>query len=179
MAVLSSAAPAVLMSQDANELPALVEQYWLRTFHFALQLVGNREDAMDVTQDAFLRLHRTWHRRDTTRPFAPWFYAIVRNLAIDLLRKRTSRREVDYSKAPEMSSGPGPEVLAERTELKTKAWEAISRLPQPQREVLILRDLHGFSYAEIAETIGVPASTVNARLHHARETLRSKLGRYF
>jgi RNA polymerase sigma-70 factor (ECF subfamily) len=164
--------------KPAGEFEALVAEYRLRAFHFALQIVGNREDAMDVTQEAFLKVHRNWRMRDPDRPFAPWFYAILRNMAIDFLRKRASRREEAPETAPDVSFRPGPEALAAKGELQEKVWEAIAQLPEQQREVLVLRDLHGFSYKEIAEIVGAEASTVNSRLHDARETMRRKLRRY-
>jgi RNA polymerase sigma-70 factor, ECF subfamily len=158
----------------ASDLGALARTYRLRAFHFALQLVGNRDDAMDVTQEAFLRLHRHWQRRDPERPFAPWLYSIVRNLAIDLHRRRATRgnQEGDVEGRDE---GPGPEILAEQSEQKAAVWRAISALPGPLREVVILRHLHGLSYSEIAEAAGVPVTTVNNRLHDARERLRQQL----
>jgi RNA polymerase sigma-70 factor (ECF subfamily) len=163
---------------EVDEFAGLVRDYKLRAFHFALQMVGHTEDAMDLTQEAFIRVHRHWNRRDRSRPFAPWFYSILRNLAIDLLRKRTSLREEALEAAKVEPAGPGPEILAEQSELKARVWKAISGLPQAQREVVILRDLHGFTYAEIAETLGVPVSTVTSRLHDGRERLRSRLEKY-
>ena len=162
----------------ADEFEALVSEYRLRAFHFALQIVGNREDAMDVTQEAFLKVHRNWRMRDPNRPFAPWFYAILRNMAIDFLRKRATYREEAPETAQDISHRPGPEALAVKGQVQEKVWEAIGRLPEPQREVLVLRDLHGFSYKEIAEIVGVETTTVNSRLHDARETMRRKLRRY-
>ncbi len=161
-----------------DEFTLLVREHRSRAFYFALQMVGNREDAMDITQEAFLRLHRHWHRRDPERPFAPWMYAIVRNLAIDFLRKRKSRRETDLDAAANHPAGAGPEVLAEQSEVKAAVWKAINQLPPAQREVVILRELHGLSYAEIAEVTGEPVTAINSRLHDAREKLRSKLERY-
>ena len=178
MAVLTQVAAPPPASAAKNELTELVREYRVRAFHFALQIVGNREDAMDITQEAFLKVHRNWSRRDPGRPFAPWFYTILRNLAIDFLRKRTSRREEDAESAPDISHRPGPEALAEKGQIQEKVWLAIEQLPEAQREVVVLRDLHGFSYKEIAEIIGESSTTVNSRLHDARETLRRKLRRF-
>ena len=174
MATATQAATGILVNPSADEFEDLFHRYWQRGFHFALQTVGNREDAMDLAQEAFLRVHRHWGRKDSHRPFAPWFFKILRNLAIDRLRRRAVRPE--SQEVPETDPGPGPEVLAERSEIKARVWQAISRLPEPQREVLILRDIHGFSYKEIAEIDGTSVSTVTSRLHSARETLRRKLG---
>ena len=176
MATATQAATGILVNRSADEFEDLFHRYWQRGFHFALQTVGNREDAMDLAQEAFLRVHRRWDRKDADRPFAPWFFRILRNLAIDRLRRRAARPESPSQDLPETDPAPGPEVLAEKSEIKARVWQAISQLPQPQRELLILRDLHGFSYKEIAEIGGASVSTVTSRLHSARENLRRKLG---
>lgn len=157
-----------------DELGALARDYGPRAFRFALQIVGNRDEAMDVVQEAFLRLHRHWGRRDPSRPLAPWLYAIVRNLGVDVLRRRSTHAAEEAG--PEVADGgPGPEVLLERSQQRTALWAAIGRLPVAMREVFLLRELHGLSYAEIGEVLGVPVSTVNNRLHDARVRLRSDL----
>lgn len=168
----------VRLREETDDLTAAVREYRVRAYHFALQMVGNSEDALDVTQEAFLRLHRHWHRRDRSRPLAPWLYSILRNLAIDLLRRKASRKEDPIEAAPDAAPVAGPEILAERSEIKARVWRAIDSLPAAQKEVIVLRDLHGLAYAEIAEALSVPVSTVNSRLHDARETLRRKLERY-
>jgi len=154
-------------------------QYKAKAFHYALQLVGNREDAMDVTQEAFLRIHRHWKRRDVSRPFAPWLYSVVRNLAIDVLRRRGTRKECCIeAAAPKPSPAPDPEIQTRRTEISVRLWREIQRLPDVQREALLLRDWHGLSYSEIAEATGVNVTTINSRLHDARVRLRDRLRRY-
>ena len=172
------------MVVDANvagqdvEFIELFHEYKLKAFHFALQTLGNREDAMDVTQEAFLRLQRHWSRRDRSRPFAPWLYSVVRNLAIDVLRKRSSHKECEIEAAPEAAPIPTPELDVQRRELSRRLWTEIQRLPEVQREALLLRDWHGLSYAEIAQSTGTNVTTVNSRLHDARARLRERLRRY-
>lgn len=178
MAAIDTAVVEVSVSEQEGEFVELFHEYKMRAFHYALQTVGNREDAMDLTQEAFLRLHRHWHRRDRSRPFAPWLYSVVRNLAIDLLRKRSTRKESDLETAPEASSLPNPETQAQHGELNERLWKEIQRLPDVQREALLLRDWHGLSYAEIAETTGASVTTINSRLHDARVRLRDRLRRY-
>ncbi len=164
---------------ESENLGCLFREYHLRAYRFTLQLVGNPEDAMDITQEAFLRVHRHWSRRDRLRPFAPWLYSIIRNLTVDLYRKRSTRKEtVLDEKQPQASPHPGPEVLAERNKLKERVWLAIHQLSPEQREVLVLRDMHGFAYKEIAAITGNSLTTVNSRLYDAREILRRKLGRH-
>lgn len=178
MAAIEAAVAQVSRVEQEAEFTELFAQYRLRAYHYALQMLGNPDDALEVTQEAFLRLHRHWRRRDPSRPFAPWMYSVVRNLAIDLLRKRASRRECEIEAAPEASPVASPEQDSERRQLSERLWREIERLPEAQREVLLLRDWHGLSYAEIAEATGASVTTVNSRLHDARSRLRERLRRY-
>ncbi len=174
VAVVSKAATA-----ESEDFDRLFRECHLRAYHFTLQLVGNPEDAMDIVQEAFLRVHKHWSRRDKSRPFVPWLYTIIRNLTVDLHRKRGARRETDWDEAqPQESPHPGPDVLAEKNKLKERVWLAIRQLSPEQREVLVLRDIQGFAYKEIAAVTGNSLTTVNSRLHDAREILRRKLRRY-
>ena len=178
MAAIDTAMVEVCVGEPEGDFVDLFSEYRLKAFHYALQMVGNPDDAMDVTQDAFLKLHRHWHRRDPDRAFAPWMYAVVRNVAIDLLRKRSVHRETGLdSAAAERSSVPSPELEASRGELKAQLWREIRRLPDLQREALLLRDWHGLSYTEIAEATGANVTTINSRLHDARARLRERMRR--
>jgi RNA polymerase sigma-70 factor (ECF subfamily) len=178
MAAIEAAVAQVSRVEQEAEFTELFAQYRLRAYHYALQMLGNPDDALEVTQEAFLRLHRHWRRRDPCRPFAPWMYSVVRNLSIDLLRKRAGRRECEIEAAPEAAPVASPEQDSERRELSERLWREIARLPEAQREVLLLRDWHGLSYAEIAEATGASVTTVNSRLHDARSRLRERLRRY-
>jgi len=170
----------VSAGEAESEFVRFFRSYRSKAFHYALQTLGNVDDALDVTQEAFLRLHRHWRRRDPARPFAPWLYSIVRNLAIDLLRKRAARRECNHEDGPPLLASPAasPEVAARRSELAARLWREIRRLPEPQREALLLRDWHGLSYAEIADITGSTVAAVNSRIHDARVRLRERLRRY-
>jgi len=179
MAALQTAVSEVSVAEREDEFLELFQQYRLKAFHYALQTVGNHEDAMDVTQEAFLRLHRHWHRRDSSRPLAPWLYSVVRNLAVDVLRKRMVRKESGLDgMAPKSHSLPTPEAAAEGSEINARLWREIRNLPDVQREALLLRDWHGLSYKEIAEATGTNVTTINSRLHDARTRLRERLRRY-
>lgn len=161
-----------------TDISDIFRQYHTRVFHYALQLVGNREDALDVTQETFLRLHRHWSRRDPARPVAAWLYAIARNLAIDALRKRGIRGETEEDPNTEDTLSRDPEDVATNSELRRQLWSAIRALPEPLREVLLLRDWHGMRYAEIAEITSTNATTVTSRLYEARQRLRKQLRGY-
>lgn len=170
--------PVQTMVEANSEISAVFREYHVRLFHYALQLVGDREDAMDITQEVFLRLHRHWNRRDESKPIAAWLYAIARNLSIDQLRKRGVRSETEENPNLEDEQARDPEDLASNSELRNKLWSAIRGLPEPLREVILLRDWHGMRYAEIAEVTGVNPTTVTSRLYEARQRLRNELRGY-
>lgn len=168
----------------------LVEKYRQQTFYLALQIVGNREDAMDISQESFIRAYHNLGRFDATRPFGAWLLRIVRNLCIDLLRRRRVRRAVsldDPGRGPDGESGrplhetvadertSAADVLVERNELKSKIWRAMGRLDENHRTILVLRDFQDLSYLEMADVLGIPKGTVMSRLHHARRRLREEL----
>ena len=165
-------------SERQQDRAAFFQQHKRRAYLFALQMVGDPEDAMELTQEAFLRLHRDWGRREPLPPAAPWLYAVLRNLAIDLLRKRAARASSLSVSYQEVSGPPDPEVLAERQQRSEALWRAIQRLPEPQREALLLREFHGLSYAEIARITDSTPDLVASRLHDARKRLRRQLARY-
>ena len=165
------------MQADPDEFTALVSEYRTRAFHFLLQIVGNREDALDLLQEAFIRLYTKSERRDPSRPVAPWLYRILRNLAIDHLRRRSYRRVYELDEQRD-GGAVDAESAPESSELKIQLWKAINELPEAQKEVFILREMHGLSYAEMSEVTGEPVTTVTARLHHARHKLREDLRGY-
>lgn len=159
-------------------LAEFFERYKRRAYQFSLQMVGDPDDALELTQEAFLRLHRHWQRRNHSQPAAPWLFAVLRNLAIDLMRRRAVRRQMQSGPEEHSSLEPGPEALAARRQLGAAVWRAIERLPLEQREAILLRDFHGLSYAEIARATGATTGVVASRLHDARERLRRQLARY-
>jgi len=149
-----------------------------RTFAFATRMLGRSADAQDVTQEALVRL---WQHRDRVEGETArfWLRRTTHNLCIDRLRRRRSSPEVEAELQEEISpdTAAGPARLAESAELGSKIEEALSALPVRDRAVLILREIQGLPYAEIAEIVQVPLGTLKARLHRAREQLRAKLVR--
>jgi RNA polymerase sigma-70 factor (ECF subfamily) len=107
-----------------------------------------------------------------------WLLKVVRNLAVDLHRKRSSRRECAVETDVTDVRTRGPETTAMHNELSARLWAEIAVLPPPQREALLLRDWHGLSYAQIADVVGATISTVTWRIHDARTALRKKMTRY-
>ncbi|MHC4471766.1 MAG: RNA polymerase sigma factor [Planctomycetota bacterium] len=159
-------------SRDAFEV--VVKAYMRRAYFAALALVGNREDALDISQEAFVKAYRAIRRFDAARPFYPWFYRIVRNLCYDWLRRRSNRpRNGLEGEIPD--SRANPEVLARRDEIREEVWNAVHRLGERDREILVLRHFQHMSYREIAEALGIPQGTVMSRLFTARSRLRAEL----
>jgi len=126
---------------SAEAFEVLVNKYMKDAYFIALGLVGNREDAMDLSQEAFVRAYR--HIKDVKpgRKFFPWFYQILKNLCISHLRKRRYRRasSLNSEDCPEVASTDdcfSPEVVARRNEIKDKVWQAIGKLDEKHREVI-------------------------------------------
>lgn len=146
----------------------------------ALQLVGNRDDALDLAQDALLRLFAHLGRVAPDRPLRPWLFAIVRNRARDLWCRRAARPGESLDARPDLAAqvvtrSADPEQDAVRNERARQVWAAIGALSPPYREILALRDFHDLAYEEIAEVLDVPIGTVMSRLHRARSALRERL----
>ncbi|UCB52381.1 MAG: RNA polymerase sigma factor [Candidatus Zixiibacteriota bacterium] len=159
----------------------LVEKYKKPAFFIALGLVGNREDAYDISQEAFTRVYTSLGRFNPQHKFFSWFYAILSNLCKNHLRSREIRgryiRSVDDD--AEMSSqtnpAPGPDVLMERNERSLRLWEEISELPLEFKEIIILKHFQGYSYKEISQMLNIPLGSVMSRLYYARKKLKDNL----
>jgi len=165
-------------SPEAFEV--FVNRYMKNAYFIALGLVGNREDAMDLSQEAFIRAYRNIKHLKPDRRFFPWFYQILKNLCISHLRKRRYRQtsSLDGENCPEVAAITdyfSPEVVAGRNELKDKVWQAIGKLDDKHREVIILRHFQNMSYEQIAEALYCNKGTVTSRLYYARKKLEELL----
>ena len=159
-------------SRDA--FGVVVEAYMRRAYVAALAILGNREDALDVSQEAFVKAYRAIRRFDPTRPFYPWFYRILRNVCYDWLRRRRTRPRSGFEgEIADIRSNP--EILARRTEVREEVWRAVNRLKERDREIILLRHFQHLSYAEIADALQIPKGTVMSRLFTARSRLRGEL----
>jgi len=163
---------------DAEAGDQLARHCQRQAYLFALQLTGNPDDALDVAQEALLRLFGTLGRVDPRRPIRPYLLRIVRNLVWDELRKRRVRkvRSLEGDDRDVILDPPDPaldpEARAARRELQRILWAQLGTLPARQREVVALRDYMGLSYAEIARALRIPVGTVMSRLHRGRARLR-------
>ena len=166
-------------SKEAFE--AIVRRYMKDAYFIALGLVGNREDALDLSQEAFIHTYRNIKRFNPDRKFFPWFYQILRNLCFNHLKKTRDerRRFAERFGDQEIERDAGdlftPDVVAERNETKDRVWKAIGRLDDKHREVIILRHFRSLSYEQIAQNLFCGKGTVMSRLYYARKRLKEIL----
>ena len=170
----------MLMGMTNDAFDAAVQRHQRKVFTFARYLLSNREEAEDVTQEVLVRL---WDHLGTVEPdrLGGWLLRVTRNACYDRLRSHRSRRRVLADDAPENATegvatrAPDPEMLAGSTELGRRLMEAIGALREPQRSSVILREINGLSYREIADVLGLTEATVRVTLHRGRRALREEL----
>lgn len=167
-------------TSDAAAFRRLVELHMRALYAHSYRLLGDRDEADDVTQETFVRAWSALDRYDERYTFYTWLRTIATRLALNVLAKRRRRRteggEVFESVAESAADPrPGPEAKAEASELGTRLSAALGELPDEQRTVLVLRAQEGMSYAEIASALAIPVGTVMSRLARARERLRAIL----
>jgi RNA polymerase sigma-70 factor (ECF subfamily) len=138
-------------------------------------VLGHREDAEDVVQEAFLAALANIRTFDTSRKFGPWLYRIVVTRGLNFRKSRSRRTAEPLEDAAVASAEAGPAASAEQAGLKETVATALGQLPERQRMVVQLFDLDGFSGAEIAVMLGVSPGTVRWYLHEARQALRRML----
>lgn len=156
----------------------LMNTYAKRVFNMAYQFCGNREEAEDLTQDIFLKLHHALSKFDFQKNFTAWLLTLSKNYLIDEYRRtkweRTQRDEFD-ERVLAQSTLSGPEDNLARKETQAIIWEGLNRLSSEMRMAVILRDLQGRSYEEMAEILDLPLGTVKSRVNRARLALAEVL----
>lgn len=189
-------------SHAADEFEQLFQRSYSRAYNAAYRMMGNASDAEDLTQEAFVRVWASFDRYDRTRPFEGWLFRILSNLAIDRWRRHANtsvcsldaegsggrgngRRSASGSRdgrsatllaclADERPSSM-PEQSYLRSETGLRVRRALSALPGDYRKAVVLADVQGYSYEEIANCVGCPLGTVRSRLHRGRQLLRQHL----
>jgi RNA polymerase sigma-70 factor (ECF subfamily) len=155
---------------DVEAYNLLVSRWEKRVFNYLLRLVSNREDALDVSQDVFLKAYQNLPKLDAPEKFAGWLFRIAHNEAFSLLRRRRPESEL----APNMAqSDSGGRLLP--LELSLAVESALKRLSEDQREAVLLKIYQGFKFEEMAEILECPVSTVKSRLYTALELLKATL----
>jgi len=167
---------------DSAAFGELVKRHMHRGYRAALGLLGSHDDAMDLSQDAFARALNHAEKMDPDRPFYPWFYQILRRLCFNFLRDRANRKRILDEAGGWIADDPivgslreHPEDRLHREDARRIIVRAMTRLPESQREVLVLREFEGLKYAEIAVLLDIPAGTVMSRLYAARRGLADAL----
>ncbi|MEI9936746.1 MAG: sigma-70 family RNA polymerase sigma factor [Pseudomonadota bacterium] len=169
---------------DKLAFKQLVQRHQRRAFAIALGLLRDEQDAREVVQEAFLRVHRGLDSFHGGSTFFTWLYRIVTNLSIDLMRKPARRdaeldegREFDEADIPLLSriDGADPLDVLRRAEIRNKLEAALAALPVYHRGVIVMREVEGLSYEEMAEAMGVSKGTIMSRLFHARQKLQRAL----
>ncbi len=175
---------------DHEAFRVLVERYQNRAYGLALRVMRDEEAARDVVQEAFLKAYRSLDRFEGRSSFYTWFYRVVMNLCLDAKRRTPAGRHVEWDEQramqtptatgmdaidPDLQRAAGPSGELERAQLRDALRHAIDQLPDDARQTLVLREVDGLSYAEIAEALEIPKGTVMSRLHHARKRMRTLL----
>jgi RNA polymerase sigma-70 factor (ECF subfamily) len=154
----------------------LVSRWEKRVYNYLLRITANREDALDLTQDVFLKAYQNLRKLDDPGRFAPWLYRIAHNEAYSMFRKR--RPETDVEEVQPEASETGITVGGSAVfpiELSLAVASALRRLSPEQRESVVLKIYQGFKFEEMAEILSCPVSTIKSRLYTALELLKIEL----
>ena len=154
----------------------LVSRWEKRVYNYLLRITANREDALDLTQDAFLKAYQNLRKLDDPGRFAPWLYRIAHNEAYSMFRKR--RPETDIDEVEPEATGTRINVGGSSVfpvELSLAVASALDRLTVDQREAVVLKIYQGFKFEEMAEILEVPLSTIKSRLYAALDVLKGAL----
>ncbi len=160
---------------DSQAFGVLVGRYMRAAYAVSLSVTGRHDDAEDAAQEGFMVALARLDDCRTPDRFAGWLLTIVRNRARNLVRREVLR-DTDVLPETAASRGKTPEKAAEHAELQERLGIALQRLPEIQREIVLLHDLEGWRHREIAEHLGIPSGTVRSHLHFARKSLRQDSG---
>lgn len=188
-------------TRDQAAFRSLVQRYYPRIYNAAFRILGNAEEAEEVVQDTCVRVHQNSERFQKGSPFAKWIFRIAHNACMDVLRHKRRRKSLavlpfDPQAAAtdeEIVEGQGPNaIISQLADERPNPAEALdnheqnemiaaslTKLSTEHRTVVVLHDIEGFSYQEIADIIGASLGTVRSRLHYGRLQLRKQLAPYY
>lgn len=173
-------------TQD-REFQALMERTQRQAYHMAYRMTGNRDDAEDITQEAYLRAYRSFGTYNRQLPFESWFFRILSNLFIDVLRRRPKQKPLSLDQPIGEDSGdehlllqiPAPKGNPEQSLMSNvmdeKLQLALTSLPEVFRKAVWFCDVDGYSYEEIADQMGTSIGTVRSRIHRGRLLLKKAM----
>jgi len=177
-----------VQSGDQVAFRALFDRYHRRAFAVAFGVVKNQSDALDIMQEAFIKVHKHIGSFHGASSFYTWLYRIVMNLAIDHVRRARKLTEFDDSVRKSDAAADGallphfadenPAKNVGRQELSSHIQAALDELPEYHRAVILLREVEGLSYEEMAKILRVPKGTIMSRLFHARRKMQQRLQGY-
>jgi RNA polymerase sigma-70 factor (ECF subfamily) len=179
-------------SGDQRAFKLLVERYQRKVYAVALGMLKDKEEAMDVSQEAFVKVYKYLDHFKGDASFYTWLYRITVNICIDIIRKRAGAGgeavEFDETMPMDVSEanigalgsrlGTNPQKSALRRELAEKIQEALAAVPEKHRAILLLREIEGMSYEDLSRTLDIPKGTVMSRLFHARAKVQKILSQY-
>jgi RNA polymerase sigma-70 factor, ECF subfamily len=170
---------------DRDAFRTLFERYHRRAYALAFGVLRHQDDALDVVQDAFIKAHKYLDKFEGNSSFYTWLYRIVMNLAIDHLRKhrRVKPVELDESRMEEGAEegllprilGSNPGRALQDKEIRGRIDKALDELSENHRSVLVMRELEGLSYEEMAQAMDCSKGTIMSRLFHARKNMQKRL----
>lgn len=175
-----------VLKGDHEAFAEIVDIYKDKIFHLSYRMLGNRHEAEDIAQEAFVRAFVNIHSFDQSKKFSTWLYRIATNLCIDRVRKKKPDYFLDsevagtegltlYSQIA--TDEKGPEAAVETMEIQEVVQQEILRLPDKYRVVIVLRYIDELSIREISGVLDIPEGTVKTRIHRGREALRKQLNR--
>ncbi len=175
--------------QDAFQ--ELVERYQRKVYSICYGMLKNKQDSLDVSQEVFIKVYKYLDNFNYNSSFYTWLYRITVNKCIDYIRKQKRRSEVDYDDSIQRNTevegdenimpstlGIQPDRVYGRKELREKMLEALETLTEKHRTILILREVEGLSYEEMAEVLDISKGTVMSRLYHARRYFQDAIKEY-
>jgi RNA polymerase sigma-70 factor (ECF subfamily) len=174
----------------ADAFRALVVRYQRKVYALALGIVKDPDLAWDVAQEAFVRVHGHLGEFEAKSSFSTWLFRIATHVSIDAVRRERAARKEDVDEVNEAHIAEGAEGILSthlgndprenllRRELAEKMEAALQTLPEKHRTILVLREVEGLSYEELAERLGIHKGTVMSRLFHARKKMQAALRRY-
>ncbi|MBX5481261.1 MAG: sigma-70 family RNA polymerase sigma factor [Myxococcaceae bacterium] len=179
-------------SGDQRAFRTLVERYQRKVYAVALGMLKDKEEAMDVSQEAFVKVYKYLNHFKGDSSFYTWLYRITVNICIDVIRKKGGARgeDVEFDEAVALDTseaqlgalgsrlGTNPQKSALRRELADKIEEALAQIPEKHRAILLLREIEGMSYEDLARVLDIPKGTVMSRLFHARNKVQKILSEY-
>lgn len=165
---------------DTAAFEQLVCEYEKRVYNLALKMSRNPEDALDLSQDIFIRIYKSLPLFKGDSSFSTWVYSIASNACIDYTRRERRKSRLEFLPLDEAIPPPDfryqPELEYEKTALRESISRALDELSPEHREIIVLRELNGLSYDEIADTLDIEHGTVKSRISRARQKLCALLG---